>query len=198
MMELVVATRNRGKVEELNRLLAPQGFAVRSLGDFPEIEEPEENGADFAANARIKAAYYQQHTGLACLADDSGLEVDCLQGAPGVYSARFAGPTADDQANNAKLLQLLQEVPEEARTARFRCVIALYRGGDDWLLAEGACEGRILREPRGTGGFGYDPLFYSPAHGKTLAEMTLEEKNAVSHRGQALRRLVEQLAGRQP
>lgn len=194
MTALVVATRNKGKVTEIAAALAALPVEVLSLEGFPAVPEAEESGDTFTANAILKATHYALHTGQACLADDSGLEVDALNGAPGVYSARYAGPEASDAACNAKLLTALADVPDGGRTARFRCVLAYVDPDGTLLTAEGTCEGIILREPRGTGGFGYDPLFYLPAAAKTLAEMTTAEKNAVSHRGQALRNMATTLA----
>ncbi len=194
MTALVVATRNKGKVTEIAAALAALPVEVISLDDFPGIPEAEESGDTFAANAILKATHYALNTGMACLADDSGLEVDALGGAPGVYSARYAGPEASDAANNAKLLAAIADAPDGGRTARFRCVLAYVDPDGTLLTAEGACEGTILKEPRGTGGFGYDPLFYMPGAAKTLAEMTTVEKNAVSHRGQALRNMATTLA----
>ncbi|MDT8899949.1 XTP/dITP diphosphatase [Anaeroselena agilis] len=194
MISIVVATGNKGKVKEIAAALAALPVEVLALDKFPAIPEAEENGDTFAANAVLKATHYALHTGMPCLADDSGLEVDALNGAPGVYSARYAGPGATDEACNAKLLAALADVPQNERTARFRCVLAYVDPDGALLTAEGTCEGTILREPRGTGGFGYDPLFLLPGAAKTMAEMTIEEKNAVSHRGQALRNMATTLA----
>lgn len=195
MREIVIASGNRGKVQEIAQALA--GLPVRVLpldvvGDWPA---PVETGATMMENARIKADYYAACTGRACLADDSGLEVDALGGLPGVYSARFAGVHGDDAANNAKLLALLADVPEKARTARFRCCLALREPGGRTIMAEGVCEGIILRAPRGTSGFGYDPLFYLPQLGRTMAELDTAAKNAISHRGRALADLRAKLEG---
>lgn len=187
--ELVLATRNPGKVREMVTLLADLGVTVRSLSDVPGAPEVEEDGRTFAENAVKKAETIARFTGLPALADDSGLEVDALGGAPGVFSARYAGEGASDAANNAKLLAALAGVPPERRTARYRCVLALAVPGMPTVTVEGVCEGRIAEQPRGSGGFGYDPLFYLPHKGKTMAELAPEEKNAISHRGQALRRL---------
>lgn len=187
--ELVLATRNPGKVREMAALLADLGVTVRSLSDVPGAPEVEEDGRTFAENAVKKAETIARFTGLPALADDLGLEVDALGGAPGVFSARYAGEGASDAANNAKLLAALAGVPAERRTARYRCVLALAVPGMPTVTVEGVCEGRIAEQPRGTGGFGYDPLFYLPGRGKTMAELRPEEKNAISHRGQALRRL---------
>lgn len=194
MTAIVVGTRNRGKVAEIAAALAALPVEVVSMDEYPDVPEAEENGDTFAANAVMKATHYALHTGRPCLADDSGLEVDALGGAPGVYSARYAGPGGSDAACNAKLLGALAGVPAEGRTARFRCVLAYVDPDGTLLTAEGTCEGMIIDAPRGTGGFGYDPLFLYPGAGKTLAEMTLAEKNAVSHRGQAVRNMATILA----
>ncbi|MEI7025200.1 XTP/dITP diphosphatase [Paenibacillus sp. y28] len=200
---LVVATGNKGKLREFTSLFAPFGITVRSLADYPQVGEIAEDGDTFAANAEIKARAVAAVTRLPVLADDSGLCVDALDGAPGVYSARYAGEPSDDAANNAKLLRELSQLAADTgaerqgpllSTARFVCALALYfPGRDSLLLAEGACEGWITSQPGGEGGFGYDPLFYIPAYDKTLAQLTPEEKNAVSHRGQALRALLDRL-----
>ena len=186
MKKLIVGSRNEGKIKEIRAALAGLSFEVTGLPDAG-IPDAEETGMTFQENAVIKAKYYSQHTGEYCLADDSGLEVDALGGAPGIYSARYAGENATDADNNRKLLHSLAEVPAEQRTARFRSVLALAGPDGSLLLADGVCEGVLLTKKRGAGGFGYDPLFYMPEHGKTLSEMTLAEKNAVSHRGNALR-----------
>jgi XTP/dITP diphosphohydrolase len=165
----------------------------RLLSDFPNWPEPLENGATFADNAAIKAHYYARLSGIWTLADDSGLEVDALRGEPGVRSARFAGEPKSDQANNALLLEKLAEVPDIERTARFRCAVVLSDGKEALTRAQGTVEGRILREPRGSNGFGYDPLFLVLKENRAAAEMNSDEKHAVSHRGQALRRLRDQL-----
>jgi XTP/dITP diphosphohydrolase len=203
---LVFATRNPGKLVEL-RLLLPElevldlGEATRRLGR--EIPEVEEDRNTFSGNAIKKAREVSAATGLPALADDSGLEVDALAGAPGVLSARYAGPGAGAAANNARLLSALAGVRPERRTARFRAVLALadVTGplGDDVITADGACEGLILDAPRGTGGFGYDPLFLLPERGQTMAELGSELKGEVSHRARAMRaikpRLLAYLAG---
>lgn len=191
-IRLVFATRNRGKLAELRALVADLGVQVLSLDDV-DVPEVEEDGATFAANATKKALEVSHATGLPALADDSGLEVDALGGAPGVHSARYAGVHGDDEANNDKLLAALADVPDARRTARFRSALALAdtagRLGEDVLLAEGACEGVILRERRGTGGFGYDPLFYVPDLAATFAELGIGTKNDRSHRAAAMRAL---------
>lgn len=191
----MLATRNQGKVSELEQLLAGTGIAVVSLAAFPAAPEVEETGETFAANALLKAQAAARHTGLVALADDSGLEVDALGGRPGVYSARFAGPHASDADNNRKLLDLLASVPDAQRTCRFRSAVAIVRPDGRSDVAEGACEGRVLHSPRGTDGFGYDPLFLVPELGKTFAELSIDEKNQISHRGRALRLALELLPG---
>jgi XTP/dITP diphosphohydrolase len=189
---VVVATKNKGKVVEIASALAPLRWDFvlgDDLGSAPHVRE---TGETFLANAKLKAEAYHRHFGgLAALADDSGLEVDALRGAPGVRSARYAGERASDSDNNAKLLRALEGVPDAERTARFRCVIALIGEDGSLVTASGTCEGRIGHEPAGTGGFGYDPLFLPDATpGKTMAQLTLAEKNAISHRGEALRGLL--------
>lgn len=193
---LLFATRNAGKVAELRELTAGLPIEVRSLDglDLPEVEE---DGDTFAANAIKKALAVSEATGLPALADDSGLEVDALSGAPGVFSARYAGPDADDEANNAKLLQALDGVAAGKRTARFRSTLALADvAGDlgrECILASGTCEGSILTERQGTGGFGYDPLFFSPELGVTFAEAGVGPKNQLSHRARAMKLLLPKL-----
>lgn len=188
---LVLATRNAGKIKELEALLSGLGFAVLGLDEFPHIGEIEETGATFAENALIKASAVARASGLVALADDSGLEVDALSGAPGVYSARYSGPAATDESNNLKLLHELSAVPEAKRACRFRSVVAAMAPNGQQLLAQGSWEGRVLAAPRGAGGFGYDPLFLDLELNKSAAELTPAEKNARSHRGRALRALLE-------
>lgn len=195
IQRLVLASSNAGKLREFNSLLAHFGFEVVRQADLG-VTDAEETGLSFVENALIKARHASQVTGLAALADDSGLVVDALGGQPGIYSARFAGQPANDAANNAKLLDALKDVPVERRTARFRCCIVLVRHPTDPvpLIAEASWEGHILTELRGQQGFGYDPLFYVPAYACTAAELEASEKNKVSHRGQALQRLRSLLA----
>lgn len=195
-MKLVVATRNAGKLKEIRRLLEGQGVQVLGLDSFPDAPEVEEDGATFAANAVKKAETIARLTGLPCLADDSGLTVAALQGRPGVHSARFAGADANDRSNNRKLLEELARVPAEERQAAFCCVIALCLPGAAPQLFEGRVEGLILDRERGEGGFGYDPLFWLPGCGCTMAELPLDAKNRISHRGQALREVVAYLRDR--
>jgi XTP/dITP diphosphohydrolase len=206
---LIVATGNPGKLLEFRALLADLPFDICSLGELG-IASPEETGASFLENALLKARHAAAAAagagavaaaaaglhgaparGCAAIADDSGLEVDALSGAPGVFSARFAGLGADDDANNAKLRSALAGVPAEQRRARYRCVLAYVAGADDTapLIAEGTWEGRILDAPRGSGGFGYDPYFWLPDLGATVAQLDLDEKNRLSHRGTAMRAL---------
>lgn len=188
---IVLASGNKGKLAELKDLLAPFRVEIRSLAEFSDVS-PEETGTTFTANALIKARYAAQVANMPAIADDSGLEVDALNGAPGVYSARYAGPNASDEANNKKLLEVLAPVHDANRGARFRSVLAYVSEANDEnpLLAEGVWEGRILRESRGTEGFGYDPLFLPADSDRTSAELSRAEKNRSSHRAQALRALV--------
>lgn len=190
-MTVVVATSNAGKIAEIRSALDFEGWHVVSADELSdEWPSPEETGATFEENARIKASAARERFALTALADDSGLEVDALGGAPGVFSSRYAGENAADADNNARLLGELSGVPDAERTARFRCTMVLLGEDGVEVVATGTCEGRIGREPRGEHGFGYDPLFLPDATpGKTMAELTLAEKNAISHRGAALRAL---------
>jgi XTP/dITP diphosphohydrolase len=184
---LLIASNNPGKAAEYRALLAAAGWEIvapRDIGLRLEVEEP---GADYAENARIKAIAFAQASGLVALADDSGIEVDALGGAPGPLSARFGGEDAGDEQRVALLLERLAGVPPEKRSARFRCVIAVARPEGEVSLFEGRCEGQVADEPRGEGGFGYDPVFLLPERGLTMAELSPDEKNAVSHRGRAAR-----------
>lgn len=189
--ELVFATRNRGKLVELRQLLAGLPLAVRSLDEVDAaVPDVVEDGDTFEANATKKALEVSRATGLPALADDSGIEIDALDGAPGVHSARFAGAHGADEANNDKVLALLSSVPEAERTARFRSVLALAdcggRLGDQVITCAGVCEGRILDHRRGDRGFGYDPLFFVPELGATFGELGLGSKNEMSHRARAM------------
>lgn len=192
--EIVVATKNLGKVTEFKAALSGLPYTVMSLTDLGIYPEAPENGVTFEENARSKAEFYARLTGKLCLADDSGLEVDYLKGEPGVYSARYAGEHASDEDSNTKLLDNLTGIPAEKRTARFRCVLALADTEKTLLTANGTVEGVVLTKPRGNNGFGYDPLFFVPELDKTMAEMLPVEKNGISHRGRAIKMLVEQLA----
>jgi len=191
MTELVVATRNPGKLREITALLAKNDIRVLGVGEFPDIPEVDEDGDTFEANALKKAREVAALTGHLTLADDSGLEVKALGGRPGVNSARFAGEKASDEENTGKLLEELTGVPIEGRQGAFCCVMALCGPDGFCRLFTGRLEGLILEEARGRGGFGYDPVFLVPAFGKTLAELSLEIKNRISHRGKALAKLVE-------
>ena len=192
---IVLASNNAGKVREIERLLAESRIHIRPQGEYG-VPEAEETGLTFVENAILKARNAARHSGLPAIADDSGLEVDALRGAPGIYSARYAGSGATDEANLRKLLADLAEVPEAERTARFQCVLVYLRHAEDPtpLICQGTWEGRILFEPRGSNGFGYDPIFLAPSHGCSSAELDPDTKNRLSHRGQALRRLQEQLS----
>lgn len=191
---LVVATANPGKLAEFRALLAEVAFDLTSLGEL-KLPSPEESGSTFLANATLKARHASASSGFAALADDSGLEVDALGGAPGVYSARYAGAQGDDRANNLKLVAALAGVPKDKRQARYRCVLVLVREPKDPapLIAEGVWEGEIIDVPQGSGGFGYDPYFYLPSLKCTAAQLPAETKNRLSHRGTALQALRERL-----
>ena len=186
---LVIGTHNRKKAREIAQILAMEGLALLTLDDFPGAPAPEENGETFEANAIKKATELADALGLPVAADDSGLEVDALGGRPGVHSARYAGEHGNDPLNNEKLLGELRGVPPERRTARFKCVAALAAPGELLTTVEGVLEGAIAEHPRGTNGFGYDPVFVVPGLGKTSAELGPEEKNRISHRGKAFRKL---------
>jgi XTP/dITP diphosphohydrolase len=190
-MRLVLATTNKGKIREIEEVLAHLPVTVESIGayDLPPVVE---DGKTFADNACKKALYYAAHTGSIALADDSGLEVDALQGQPGVHSARYAGEHANDELNNQKLLAAMLDVPDGQRGARFRCVMAVAAPDGRCITTEGVCSGVIAYSPCGERGFGYDPLFVL-ADGRTMAELSVDEKNRISHRGQALRKLDELL-----
>jgi len=194
MKDIVLASSNPGKVREINQLLTGLALHVRPQGEFG-VADAEETGLTFVENAILKARNAASHTGLPAIADDSGLEVDALNGAPGIYSARYAGSSAGDQANLEKLLEALQDVPEAQRTARFQCLLVYMRHAGDPipLICQGTWEGRILLAPRGEQGFGYDPVFHVPTHDCSSAELAPEVKNSLSHRGQALRKLVAAL-----
>jgi len=189
-MKVVLATGNKGKLREMQQVLAPLGFDVVAQSDF-NVPEADETGLSFVENAIIKARNASQHTGLPAIADDSGLEVDALDGAPGIYSARYAGVGAGDAANNAKLLAELAQRGARDATARFQCVLVFMRHAQDPVpvIAQGSWEGTILDAPRGDHGFGYDPLFFVDSENCSSAELPPERKNALSHRGRALRQL---------
>ena len=190
---LLIATSNPGKLREIQAVLSDLSLVLKGLKDYADLPDVVEDADTFIGNAEKKALHFAKLTGLPTLADDSGLEVDCLGGRPGVYSARFAGKHGDDQANNAKLIQLLETTPHNQRTARFRCAVAVADGQEILARAEGRIEGLIIDPPRGRNGFGYDPHFLIPELGKTTAELDADHKNRVSHRGQALRAIREAL-----
>ena len=194
MKQLVLASGNPGKVREINQLLAEIDLNVVPQSEFG-VAEAEETGLTFVENAILKARNAALHTGLPAIADDSGIEVDALNGAPGIYSARYAGAGASDRANLEKLLADLAGVTEAQRTARFQCLMVCLRHAHDPtpLICQGTWEGRILFSPRGENGFGYDPVFHVPTHDCSSAELPPEVKNALSHRGQALRKLLDAL-----
>ncbi len=195
-MELVIATTNKGKLREIRALLGGLDIIIKSLADYPGCPEVVEDGASFRENALKKAVAVAEHTGKPALADDSGLMVDALEGAPGVYSARFSGKGADDLKNNKKLLRLLKDTPDKERGAKFVCVLALAWPGEARRrprVFTGVVRGRIAHEMRGPRGFGYDPLFYYTRAGQTFAEMGPDEKNKVSHRARALKKLKKHL-----
>lgn len=191
MQKIVLASGNPGKLQEFQQLLGSCGFEVLPQSDF-DVPEAIESGLSFVENAIIKARNASAHTGLAAIADDSGLEVDALQGKPGIYSARYAGPDANDKDNNRKLLLELQTVEEVNRTARFQCVLVFMRHPEDPtpLICQGSWEGNILAEASGDNGFGYDPLFYVPEKHCSSAQLPPEIKNAISHRGKAMAALL--------
>ncbi len=194
MKQLVLASGNPGKLRELSAILGELGYQLHAQSEF-DVDEVAETGTTFVENAIIKARHAAALTGLPALADDSGIEVDALDGAPGVYSARFSGADADDAANNALLVEKLRDVPPAQRTARYRAVIVLMRHAADPspLICEGSWEGMIQLEPAGDGGFGYDPYFFLPDRGCTSAQLSASEKNRLSHRGAALAELKRKL-----
>ncbi|WP_458412295.1 XTP/dITP diphosphatase [Schinkia sp. CFF1] len=191
MKEILIATKNKGKVKEFVSLFADKGVVVHSLLDFPDSPDVEETGETFAENARIKAETIAKQFSKIVIADDSGLSVDALNGRPGVYSARYAGEPKDDQANLEKVLRELKGVPFEKRTARFHCVLAVAIPNGETQFFEGTCEGYITEEANGENGFGYDPIFYLLDRKQTMAQLTNDEKNKISHRANAMKKLQE-------
>jgi XTP/dITP diphosphohydrolase len=194
MRTIVLATNNPGKVREINEMLAGYDLSVVSQAAF-NVPDVEETGLTFVENALLKARNASMHTGFPAIADDSGLEVDALSGAPGIYSARYAGQGSTDEANLQKLLDDLREIPQSGRTARFQCLMVYLRHPHDPtpLIFQGTWDGRVLHAPRGENGFGYDPVFFVPTHNCASAELESHIKNSLSHRGQALRALVAAL-----
>ena len=195
MKKILLGSKNKGKIQEFQEAFQDSQIEILSLNDFPECPDAPETGNSFEENASQKALFYQEFTGLPSLADDSGIEVDALGGAPGIYSARYAGEPANDSANNQKLLENLEGIPSEKRTGRFVCVLALAKNGQIVQLSRGTAEGIVLEAPRGENGFGYDPLFFVPNLKKTMAELSITEKRQISHRGEALRKFVAWFKG---
>lgn len=196
MKKILLGSKNKGKIQEFQEAFQDSQIEILSLNDFPDCPDAPETGNSFEENASQKALFYQEFTGLPSLADDSGIEVDALGGAPGIYSARYAGEPANDSANNQKLLENLEGIPSEKRTGRFVCVLALAKNGQIVQLSRGTAEGIVLEAPRGENGFGYDPLFFVPNLKKTMAELSITEKRQISHRGEALRKFVAWFKGR--
>ena len=192
MKQVVIATKNKGKAKDFEAIFAPLGYEVLTLFDVAPDMEIEETGTTFEENAILKADTVAKHLNTFVIADDSGLQIDALNGEPGVYSARYAGDH-DDEANIKKVLENLEGVPEEKRTARFCCCLAITGPVHKTETVFGTCEGVIITEKRGNNGFGYDPIFFVPSMERTMAQMTAEEKGAISHRGNAIRKLAEEL-----
>lgn|SRR5699024_300335 len=192
---IIIATHNKGKAKEFKSLFDEYGYNIKTLHDFPEIGEVPETGHSFSENALQKAAAISEKLNTIVLADDSGLEVDALNGQPGIYSARYAGEHGNDQKNNEKLLEELKNVSEAERKANFHCTLALVGPEREPLFVEGNIEGYILFKPQGENGFGYDPLFYIPTLNKSMGELTNEEKNKISHRAIAIENLKDHLDG---
>lgn len=189
MEEVIVATKNPGKAKEFERIFGSRGFKVKTLLDYPEIDDIEETGHTFEENAVIKAETVSKQLNKMVISDDSGLMVDALNGRPGIFSARYAGQEKNDEANIEKVLEELKGVPTEKRTGRFYCALAVASPFQETFTVSGTCEGRILNEKKGTNGFGYDPIFFVEPLGLAMAELTSEEKNSVSHRANAIRNL---------
>lgn len=193
MQEIIVATKNQGKAKEFERMFRPLGYEVKTLIDFPEIQDIEETGSTFEENAILKAETMSKLLDKIVIADDSGLSIDALDGRPGIYSARYAGEEKSDEANIVKVLEELNGIPDQNRQARFYCALAVAAPGRKTVTVLGACEGVILREKRGVNGFGYDPIFFVKDKGKSMAELSPLEKAEISHRAQALRKLENNL-----
>ena len=193
MKDIIIATKNKGKAKEFETMFAPLGYRVLTMLDLEDAADVEETGKTFEENAILKSEALSRQYNTIVVADDSGLMIDALDGRPGVYSARYAGENKDDEANIDKVLDEMKDVPEEKRTARFYCALAVSRPGHDTVTFSGTVEGTILSGRRGGNGFGYDPIFYVPELGKTTAEMAPEEKNRISHRAKALQKLRENL-----
>ncbi|UII55089.1 XTP/dITP diphosphatase [Cytobacillus spongiae] len=192
MKEMIIATKNKGKAKEFVRIFEPMGFQVKTLADFPELEDVEETGTSFEENATLKAETISKQLGKMVIADDSGLVVDALDGEPGIYSARYAGEVKNDEANMDKLLDKMKGM--DHRSARFYCALAVASPAFHTFTVHGTCEGSILHERRGTNGFGYDPIFFVEAIGKAMAELMPDEKNQLSHRAKAIKKLEDQIS----
>ncbi|WP_416176837.1 XTP/dITP diphosphatase [Dialister sp.] len=192
-MKIVLATHNRGKIREFQKAFSEIGWEAIPIADVADVPDPDETGTTFEENALQKAHYYAKAVQMPVLSDDSGIIADALGDRPGIYSARYAGHHGDDEANNQKLIHDLAPFTGEARKGRYVCVVALVWPDGKELTAKGECEGIIRDFYKGNGGFGYDPLFYLPSYGKTMAELPMEEKNKISHRGRALRSLLQKL-----
>ncbi|WP_033544096.1 XTP/dITP diphosphatase [Planococcus sp. CAU13] len=195
MKEIIIATKNKGKAKDFEALLEPMGYKVLTLHDVAPHLDVEETGDTFEKNATLKAETIAQELQATVIADDSGLEIDALGGEPGVYSARYSGDEKNDNSNMDKVLQKMVQVPEDERTARFRCVLALASPGKETILFKGSCEGLIATDKKGSHGFGYDPIFYVPSLDKTMGEMDASEKASISHRGNAMRELGKAMPG---
>jgi len=189
MKEVIIATKNPGKAREFEHIFSSREITVLTLLDFPEIPEVDETGTTFEENAALKAEAVSKALGKMVIGDDSGLIVDALEGRPGIYSARYAGEPKNDERNTDKVLSELEGTPEEKRSARFYCALAVAVPGQETITVSGTCEGRILEERRGSNGFGYDPVFYVPEKGLAMAELSSDEKNKISHRANALKKL---------
>ncbi|QII83029.1 XTP/dITP diphosphatase [Jeotgalibaca arthritidis] len=191
---IIIATKNEGKAKEFKQMLEPKGYYIKTLLDYPEIEDVKETGYTFEDNARLKAETISELLQTAVLADDSGLCIDALDGAPGVFSARFSGEEKNDARNNAKVLAMLGEMTDVDRSAHFHCTLVLSKPGKESLVVEGKFQGEIAQFPQGDSGFGYDPIFFLPELGKSVAELSEDEKNTISHRALALKELDKQIS----
>ncbi|WP_391116239.1 XTP/dITP diphosphatase [Psychrobacillus sp. L3] len=194
MKKIIIATKNKGKAKDFEALFGPLGYDVQTLHDVADDMDVEETGTTFEENALIKATALSERLQTMVIADDSGLEIDALDGRPGIYSARYAGEEKSDEANIDKVLEELVNVEELNRSARFVCAIAIASPNLESVTVRGTCEGVIAKERRGTNGFGYDPIFYVPSENKMMAELSAEEKGAISHRGNAIKKLSDHLA----
>lgn len=191
---IIIATKNEGKAKEFKQMLEPKGYYIKTLLDYPYIEDVKETGYTFEDNARLKAETISELLQTAVLADDSGLCIDALDGAPGVFSARFSGEEKNDARNNAKVLAMLGEMTDVDRSAHFHCTLVLSKPGKESLVVEGKFQGEIAQFPQGDSGFGYDPIFFLPELGKSVAELSEDEKNTISHRALALKELDKQIS----